>query len=124
MGNTAPTTHIEAAYYGDLSFFVANPLSKEVLKEIRHEGRSLLYIAARQGHVGVAQYLVSHGADVNCLEEKVGSTPLHGAAFYGHGKMVKLLLGCGASKDVVNAHGLLAEQEGKTDGIRQLISFV
>ena len=52
--------------------------------------RNLLYIAARNGHVNVCEYLINKGIKVNDIQ-KHGSTPLHGASYYGQANVVKLL---------------------------------
>jgi ankyrin repeat protein len=56
---------------------------------------SLLYGAAREGHVDVARVLLARGADVN-RGDFVGGTPIYVAAFNGHEEVATLLLRAGA----------------------------
>ncbi len=53
------------------------------------------YIASRNGHVQVAEFLQSKGADVNC-RGFFGGTGLHWAAIRGHKEMVEFLIEHGA----------------------------
>jgi len=46
------------------------------------EGNTLLHIAVHEGNIGVAKYLVSHGADVN-IKDKLDETPLQIAIHIG-----------------------------------------
>ena len=51
-----------------------------------------LYIAARNGHVEVAKFLLEKGADINC-RGFFGAPGLHWAAIHGHKAMVEFLIG-------------------------------
>jgi ankyrin repeat protein len=53
------------------------------------------YIAGRNGHVDVAQFLLAKGADINC-RGFFGAPGLHWAAINGHKPMVEFLLAHGA----------------------------
>ncbi|HEV8490968.1 MAG TPA: ankyrin repeat domain-containing protein [Candidatus Angelobacter sp.] len=53
------------------------------------------YIAARNGHVEVAKFLLEKGADINC-RGFFGAPGLHWAAIHGHKTMVEFLIGHGA----------------------------
>jgi len=53
------------------------------------------YIAARNGHIAIAELLLAHGADVN-QRGFFEATGLHWAAINGHGDMVDWLLRHGA----------------------------
>jgi cytohesin len=50
------------------------------------------YIAARNGHVDVAKFLLEKGADINC-RGFFGAPGLHWAAINGHKLMVEFLIG-------------------------------
>ena len=63
--------------------------------------RSLLYIAARNGHANICVYLINKGLDVNEIQS-TGSTPLHGAVYYGQTKVVKILIVYGAQTNIKN----------------------
>jgi cytohesin len=54
-----------------------------------------LHIAARNGHVEVAGFLLEKGADINC-RGFFGAPGLHWAAIHGHKAMVEFLIGHGA----------------------------
>ena len=53
--------------------------------------RNLLYIAARNGHTDICEYLINKGIEINDIQN-TGSPPLHGAVYYGQTKVVQLLL--------------------------------
>lgn len=53
------------------------------------------YIAARNGHIDVAKFLLSKGADINC-KGFFGAPGLHWAAINGHKHMVEFLIDRGA----------------------------
>ncbi len=53
------------------------------------------YIAARNGHVEVARFLLEKGADINC-RGFFGAPGLHWAAINGHKPMVEFLIAHGA----------------------------
>eukprot|EP00729_Bicosta_minor_P020094 gene20094-35049_t len=56
-------------------------------------GSTPLGIAASNGHLDVAAYLVKHKASINSSNND-GWTPLHQAAVKNKPKVVELLLGC------------------------------
>lgn len=68
----------------------ANSISNQKL------GSTLLYSAAQNGHLEIADHLIAQGADVN-IRTKKGATALYTAAFNGDANMVEKLLSCGAS---------------------------
>lgn len=53
------------------------------------------YIAGRNGHIEVANFLLEKGADIN-FRGFFGGTGLHWAAINGHKKMVEFLIAHGA----------------------------
>jgi ankyrin repeat protein len=57
-------------------------------------GKSALHVAASQGHEGLVQLLISHGADAN---QDCGSYPIQAAAWSGSITAVALLLQAGAN---------------------------
>lgn len=82
--------------------------------------RTLLYLAARNGYIDIVKYLIKIGVDLNKTQDN-GSTPLHGAAFYGNEEVVKLLIENGANPFIKNKFGNLAETEAYNDSIKQII---
>ena len=83
--------------------------------------RNLLYIAARNGHVSICEYLINKGIAVNEIQH-TGSTALHGAAYYGQLKVVKLLLNYGANINIKNNFGHLPKDEAMTEDIKNLLN--
>jgi ankyrin repeat protein len=61
--------------------------------------RNLLYLAARNGHTNICEYLINKGLEINDIQGS-GSTPLHGAVYYGQTNVVKLLLNYGAKTNI------------------------
>ena len=59
------------------------------------QGRTPLFLAAREGRKEFARYLIAHGADVNAPDERK-FTPLYWAAARGDRALVELLLAHGA----------------------------
>ena len=89
------------------------------LGNVDEHGRTSLYIAARSGFYDTTRALLEAGAPVN-QRQLDGSTPLHGAAYYGQIPVVKLLLSCGADPTIKNSWGSIASEETKVDGIKKL----
>jgi len=92
-------------------------------------GMSALHWAAYNNRLDVAAYLIDEkGFDVNVLkagERGSHSTPMHGAAAYGHPEMVKYLIDKGADVNIANDFGytpiLGAASGGNVEGIQYLI---
>jgi uncharacterized protein len=82
------------------------------------------YIAARNGHVEVAKFLLEKGADINC-RGFFGGTGLHWAAINGHKKMVEFLIANGADPELrdeqFNSIALGWALEGKQAEIAELL---
>ncbi|WP_395462929.1 ankyrin repeat domain-containing protein [Wolbachia endosymbiont of Cantharis cryptica] len=66
---------------------------------------TLLHLAARFGHKGVAESLIEKGAEVDKKDGFFGHTPLDLAAEYGHKEVVKLLLENGANVNEKDGSG-------------------
>lgn len=82
--------------------------------------RNLLYIAARNGHVSICEYLINKGLKINEIQH-TGSTPLHGVAYYGQINVVKLLLNYGAKINIKNKSNNLPIDEAFTQEIKDLL---
>lgn len=63
------------------------------------EGNTLLMLAARDGHVQLAELLVSYRAKLNA-RNAAGDTALALAALRGHQRVVEILVAAGASQEV------------------------
>ena len=97
------------------------PLTRKHLVEVKDEHkRSLLYIASRSGFYDTCELLLWNGAPINDVQS-TGSTPLHGAAYFGHTWIVSLLLHHGARCDIKNQWGNTPLDESATPEIRSLI---
>ncbi|CAF1119092.1 unnamed protein product [Didymodactylos carnosus] len=85
------------------------------------EQSSEFYLSCRNNKIEkVKEYLTTITEDeINRLEPN-GSTALHAASYNGHDDIVRLLLDKGASTTLKNRYGYTAEQEAKTDTIKEL----
>ena len=61
---------------------------RNLVQDRDEHGRTLLYIASKSGFYDTCKLLLEKGASVN-EAQKVGSTPLHGAAYFGHALVVR-----------------------------------
>ncbi|MEM7538295.1 MAG: sigma-70 family RNA polymerase sigma factor [Chloroflexota bacterium] len=77
------------------TFLAENPTLLQTPKGL-YKG-NVMHITARGGHVDVAQFLLSQGADVNSKAEDGDVTPLHIAAAWGQLGMIRFLLDNGAN---------------------------
>lgn len=77
-------------------------------------------MAARNGHVNICEYLINKGIDVNEVQG-TGSTPLHGAAYYGQTNVVNLLINYGAKTNIKNEFGHYPIDEAMTTEIKNLL---
>jgi len=100
-----------------------------------HNNAPLLYTAASRGHLHVVQWLIEQNVNINAVQGSKSSS-LHGAGFYGHLEVCRLLLGSGinvrqenkwgkSALDEVNAQVQIREaqniENGKWIEIRDLI---
>ena len=94
--------------------------TRNLVKDKDEFGRTLLYIASKSGFYDTCKLLLEKGASID-EAQKDGSTPLHGAAFFGHALVVGLLLQHRAKSDIKNKWGNSALDESATPTIRSLI---
>jgi ankyrin repeat protein len=89
-------------------------------------GYPLICIAAQGGHVDMAEFLISQGADVNAGHPQLGCTPLHGAAQEGKAEMARFLLSKGAKISATDMSGATplhtAAWWGRADAAQVLIA--
>lgn len=72
--------------------------------------QTILYVSARAGNLPAVQFLIEYGAEPD-LPQRIGSTALHVASFYGHSQVVRCLLEAGANYRILNAGNATAEYE-------------
>ena len=78
---------------------------------VRLQGRTLLHLAASEGDLEVASWLLKRGADIHAVNdcdagcEERGQTPLHDAQHFRGDEMSELLLAHGALVDALSANG-------------------
>jgi ankyrin repeat protein len=99
----------------DSGFDVNTPLDAD--------GNTLLLAATYWGRADATIFLLSRGANVNCVHS-TGYTPLLNVIAFGHPDMVPLLLAAGARVDVMSNAGDtplgLAHSRGMTQVVREL----
>ena len=84
--------------------WVAYMQDSEAIKAGTSKLTMTLHKAAYNGYVRTAKLLLDANADVNEIEDSVG-TPLHLAAYRGHAKVVKTLLDANADVHLTNSAG-------------------
>ena len=67
--------------------------------EIAYPGGTPLHVAALEGNLEIAEFLLASGAAVNATEFSKDETPLHQAALGGHSDVISLLVRYGAEID-------------------------
>ena len=103
------------------------------VNEIDKNGVTPLHRAVRFRSPAAAEELLANGADVNAVDKKSNSTPLHravtntGAPSTGgkHKEMlglIKILLANGADPDIKNKNGKLAIDYVKSEEMRRIFS--
>jgi len=82
-------------------------------------GHTILYTAARTGNIEAVKFLTEQGADSD-LPQRIKSTALHAASFYGHADIVRCLLESGANYQIANSCGHTAEEEAYNDDVKKV----
>ncbi len=107
----------------------APAVQKRLLEQRDLLGKTPLHVAARQGSLGLLQWLVdtlqkNHFPAASTLKDKAGYTVLHDAAQYGHVAVCDYLIGLGADPYALNRNGdaptHLAEQQRNLEVARSL----
>jgi ankyrin repeat protein len=93
----------------------AHPTAKFDLESATPDGMTPLMCAACDGALGIAQDLLTRGADVNTKRHD-GFTALSLAAFFGHFRIVELLLERGADVEATCRFGTSAEMWARARG--------
>jgi ankyrin repeat protein len=96
---------LKGAYSVDPLFVYLAPAVRTSNYNIRiADGITPLHFAARQGYIGLIQFIVDKDADVN-LKTASGSTALHEAAMSGNANAMRLLIEKGADVNAQDAKG-------------------
>jgi ankyrin repeat protein len=84
-----------------------------------------IFSAAETGNLSRVQELIEQDQSVVNQQDDSGWTPLHWAAYYGHTKIVSMLLGASAKVDLRNKYGRtplhLAASNGRTATVSMLL---
>lgn len=72
------------------------------INSLDRSGFSALMYACSNGYLGLVEFLVDHGADIEMRSNLNGETALFFAVRYNHVHIVKFMLQCGAYKDVTD----------------------
>jgi ankyrin repeat protein len=85
-----------------------NPGCKEIVELLRKQGAKeeapvlSLHEAAAVGNIEQVKSLISKGADVNAMDDRLDGTPLHLAAYWGQRQVVELLIANGTNVNAKN----------------------
>lgn len=94
--------------------------NESLLKATDERNNTVLYLTARCGFYDTTEALLKKGARVNDKQVD-GSTPLHGASYYGHRLIVELLLCYDADATMKNKWGNTPADEAASDEIKEVI---
>ena len=86
----------------------------------RIEGYPPLYYAVRSGHIDIVTTILDMGCSLSFENDK--STPMHCAAYYGHRKIIPILLAYGVPTNIKNFNHNIPIQESANDEIKALLS--
>ena len=78
-------------------------LDNRLLNYKNEKGRSLVFIAAMEGHKDILSYLISEGSNIH-TSNKAGNTPLVAAVVKNHPDCVRLLVEEGANPNSIYKH--------------------
>jgi hypothetical protein len=93
-------------------------MKPELLNSLDEMNRSLLYHTSRSGFYETTEALLKRDAEID-QKQAGGSTPLHGAAYYGQSSIVKLLLIYGADTSIKNVSGNTPADEASSPETKQ-----
>ena len=88
------------------ALLAAEPGLANARSETDPRGTYPLHVAAESDQSAAAQALIDHGDKDSMLDQENGATALSWAAFFGHPKVVEVLLRSGSDPSQRNKHGL------------------
>lgn len=112
-------------YAGRANQLLAGALSKgdaPLLRVLAEHGADLnrtatpLHDAAARGYVGIVEFLLERGFEINAREPDSQATPLYDAASMGRTEVVAVLLDRGANPNIPNKAGNTALHAAATNG--------
>lgn len=101
-GTSAADKLVRGAAQGRLDYVKNYLQSYPDQVDVMSGGKTCLHIAAHQGHVGLVNYLISAGANVNIVDRE-GDSTLHYAAFGNQPEVMKILLQNNANINFLNS---------------------
>lgn len=114
----------DLARAGDLSSLQAMSAGERRGLDLRdHRGYTPLMLASYHGHYEFAEWLLSHGANANSVDDS-GNSILMGVAFKGHTFIGELLLKNGADLNYHNPKGQNALQLAQMFGRVDMVKFL
>ncbi|OWL96600.1 hypothetical protein CBQ26_09520 [Deinococcus indicus] len=122
----APLDVFEAAALGDEAALTRELDAEPALVHgVSGDGFSPLGLAAFFGHAGVAEVLLSRGADVNAVSRNaMGVQPLHSAVAGGHGGLARALVMAGADVNATQQGGFTPLMAAAQNGDAGLVLFL
>ena len=114
----ANPNHFLFATVGDTGkLMAAISRNKSLLVRTNEHKHTVLYLAARSGYHDTTLALIKAGASVN-HQQVDGSTPMHGASFYGQREIVEMLLEHGADPAIKNRFGCTPAEDARDESIK------
>ncbi|MXV19819.1 ankyrin repeat domain-containing protein [Deinococcus xianganensis] len=122
----APLSVFEAAALGDEAALTRGlDADPALVHGVSGDGFSPLGLAAFFGHAGVAEVLLSRGADVNAVSRNaMGVQPLHSAVAGGHGGLARALVMAGADVNATQQGGFTPLMAAAQNGDTGLVLFL
>ena len=115
----------DAAKAGDVAAVKAMLKNGGDVNAAHGDGMTALHWAASRGDAGLAQMLISAGANVRATTRLGGITALHMASQGGHASVVAALIAAGADANTTTSTGatavMLAARAGGTEAVTRLV---